>query len=257
MFRKSNKVIPKKMGVYIIKNKMSNKVYVGSTYNFKKRYNEHFKDLIANRHDNQHLQNAVNKYGIDNFIFEIIEYVDDKSALLEREQHYINTLNAVNEGYNICPIAGSPRGRKVSEETRNKLSIASKGKLVGDKNPMYGRCGELHPLYGVPCSEERKRKISQANKGKTSYWKGKHLPEHVKQKLRDNHKGMYEGDKNPMYGKCGALHPTSKQVKCVETQTIYGSMAEAGRLLNICPHNISQCCNGKRQTAGGFHWEKC
>ena len=140
MFRKSNKVIPKKMGVYIIKNKMSNKVYVGSTYNFKKRYNEHFKDLIANRHDNQHLQNAVNKYGIDNFIFEIIEYVDDKSALLEREQHYINTLNAVNEGYNICPIAGSPRGRKVSEETRNKLSIASKGKLVGDKNPMYGRC---------------------------------------------------------------------------------------------------------------------
>ncbi len=57
-----------------------------------------------------------------------------------------------------------------------KISEANKGKLVGSKNPMYGRVGALNPNYGnrgkknpltgKPLSEEIRKKISEANKGR-------------------------------------------------------------------------------------------
>lgn len=47
----------------------------------------------------------------------------------------------------------------------------------------------------------------------------------------------------------------SKQILCVETNKIYKSLTEAYRQTEIHIGNISSCCNGKRQTAGGYHWK--
>ena len=47
----------------------------------------------------------------------------------------------------------------------------------------------------------------------------------------------------------------SKQVLCVETNTVYTSTMEAGRKTKINQGHISECCLGKRKTAGGYHWE--
>ena len=47
----------------------------------------------------------------------------------------------------------------------------------------------------------------------------------------------------------------SKKVRCIETGVIYESLTEASRQTSIAVSNISECCNGKRKTAGGFHWE--
>ncbi len=46
-----------------------------------------------------------------------------------------------------------------------------------------------------------------------------------------------------------------KMVKCVETNVIYNSTQEAERQTRIAQGSISRVCNGKRKTAGGFHWE--
>ena len=48
----------------------------------------------------------------------------------------------------------------------------------------------------------------------------------------------------------------SKPVLCVETGELYSSMTEASHKTAIDVSTISLCCNGKRQTAGGFHWQK-
>ena len=48
---------------------------------------------------------------------------------------------------------------------------------------------------------------------------------------------------------------SSKPVRCVETGIIYPSVCEANRQTKISLSHISLCCNGKRQIAGGFHWE--
>ena len=64
-----------------------------------------------------------------------------------------------------------------------------------------------------------------------------------------------KGEKSYLYGKTGALHHRSKAVLCVENGKIYGSTMEAERKMGIAHESISKCCNGKRKSAGGYHWE--
>ena len=123
-------------GIYKIINIENKKVYVGSSVNLKSRKYEHYRNLKNNKHCNTYLQRAYNKYGKDNFKWEVLEYVEyneDKSMLkknlLEREQHWINFLDVCDrkKGYNILTNAGSNLGMKVSEETKNKMRVFMSG----------------------------------------------------------------------------------------------------------------------------------
>lgn len=97
-------------GVYKIINKKNGKFYIGSSKNIYKRWDQHKNDLRNNCHDNGHLQNAWNKYGENNFEFEIIEECDDKIQF-EREQYYLNTLKPFDDnGYNIVRQISSKYG---------------------------------------------------------------------------------------------------------------------------------------------------
>jgi len=73
---------------------------------------------------------------------------------------------------------------KLMSETRIK-----KGLSKGVNNPMYNihRLGKDNPMYNKKHTEETKKRIAQANKGKKSYWKNKKLTEEYKQKIKDNH----------------------------------------------------------------------
>lgn len=112
-------------GVYKITNKGNGKVYIGSSIDIKQRWAGHKSSLRRKVHENQYLQNAWNKYGEDNFIFEIIEKCS-KDHINSREQHWIDIYNASNrsDGYNILPTAYSNLGYKPSNETREKMSNA-------------------------------------------------------------------------------------------------------------------------------------
>ena len=103
--------------IYIIKNIINNKFYIGScSTQLHKRLNHHINSLQRNDHKNTHLQNAFNKYGEDNFIIEILEICDEN--ILAREQFYLDKFDAINKGYNINPLAsGTPN---MSLETINK-----------------------------------------------------------------------------------------------------------------------------------------
>ncbi len=116
-------------GIYKITNLINNKIYIGSCVGFNQRKGQHKYRLRKGNHDNSHLQSSWNKYGEDAFIFELIEEVENLNNLLEREQHYIDTLNVCDRivGYNKAPIAGSCLGRKMSKESRAKMSKAKTG----------------------------------------------------------------------------------------------------------------------------------
>lgn len=47
----------------------------------------------------------------------------------------------------------------------------------------------------------------------------------------------------------------SKPVRCIETGVIYPSVMEARRQLGFDNRHISDCCNSKRKTAHGYHWQ--
>lgn len=104
------------IGIYKIINQLNNDCYVGSSLNLRDRKARHFRDLSNNKHHSIILQRSVEKYGIENFQFEIIEECE-KDILLEREQYYIDLINPK---YNICKIAGSPLDTKQSEEACEK-----------------------------------------------------------------------------------------------------------------------------------------
>lgn len=77
------------IGVYCITSKCNGKKYIGSTTmnkGFGKRWYEHIIRLKKNKHCNRHLQNHVNKYGLQDLSFSILEITDDinKCRLLEK-----------------------------------------------------------------------------------------------------------------------------------------------------------------------------
>lgn len=106
--------------IYNIRNIINDNIYIGSAVHFNKRIYQHKFDFKNNIHHSIYLQRAYNKYGKDNFIFEIIEYVDDTSNLIKREQLWINFFKPV---YNMAKIAGSRKGIKqnMSVEAINKM----------------------------------------------------------------------------------------------------------------------------------------
>lgn len=128
-------------GIYQIKNKINNLIYVGSAKNVKKRISKHFSSLKLNKHGNNHLQSAYNLYGSENFEVSIIEIVIDTKALIEREQYWIDKLNVCNDkiGYNMSPTAGSSLGRKFSNESKAKISNSLKKYFKNNKNPFKGK----------------------------------------------------------------------------------------------------------------------
>ena len=89
-----------KCGIYQIRNLKNNKMYIGSSFKLYERMLQHFADLRRNDHENTHLQNAFNKYGEQNFVFEVIEFCD-KKIQYDIEQYWIDKFKNTNSIYNI------------------------------------------------------------------------------------------------------------------------------------------------------------
>lgn len=90
------------VGIYKIENKINGKKYIGQSVNIKQRWSEHRSMLRHNYHENQHLQNAWNKYGEKNFIHSVIEECK-QDELNKREKYWIKYYQSYKreKGYNI------------------------------------------------------------------------------------------------------------------------------------------------------------
>ena len=108
-------------GIYAIKSIQSpRKIYIGSAVNLNRRWQVHRNQLLHDCHSNAILQNWVNKYGIEDFVFVAIK-ICPREKLLEEEQKYINMLQPY---FNICLTAGSRAGTRHSPST--KITITKK-----------------------------------------------------------------------------------------------------------------------------------
>lgn len=109
--------------VYAIRNTLNDKRYVGSTTNTVRRRRDHLLRLKNGSHGNPHVRAASLRYGPDAFVFEVLEAVDDISALLEREQYWIDKFCATDpkRGYNLRPNASNNGGIRHDLITRAKI----------------------------------------------------------------------------------------------------------------------------------------
>lgn len=146
-------------GVYKIINNITKECYYGSTKNFARRKQQHWKLLTLNKHHSILLQRAVNKYNIKNFSFEIVCHCDvDK--LIRFEQKCIDIYRPF---YNICKKAKSRQGIKASEHTRQ---LIRNNKILNYEKTMEQIKNLANKKRGVPLSFEQKNKLSLALKGK-------------------------------------------------------------------------------------------
>lgn len=162
-------------GVYIIRNKVSLKTYIGSTLRlFKVRFGIHKSDLRNHNHGNRYLQYAWDKYGEDNFSFIVLESMPDSTEgeILDAEQWYFDNTktHAYNKGgYNIgrSAIAGFA-GLQHTDETKEKI----RGMREGKNNPFYGKTHSAETIRkmteiktGKTNSPETRARISRSNSG--------------------------------------------------------------------------------------------
>jgi hypothetical protein len=144
MLNISKKIILENSGIYCIKNKINNKVYIGSSINLYSRLQSHKSKLNNNKHENKHLQRSFNKHGIENFEVKVLEYCDKDINILYKKENY--HYNLYKNTYNQRIIVESNLGikKETSLKTRLKQSLALKGKIP--KNLKY-------------IQEKRKKKI--------------------------------------------------------------------------------------------------
>lgn len=131
-------------GIYIIRNLTNNKVYIGSSNNIVKRFKTHKDELIDSIHKNPHLQQSVDKYGIDNFSFELLEecIIED---LLIRECYYVQIHESLDgsKGYNL--VLPKRIDDSVSNlEYRTRLSEIKKG--IRPANYEYCKSMLMRPI---------------------------------------------------------------------------------------------------------------
>jgi group I intron endonuclease len=160
-----NLPLPKESGIYIIRNTVNSKTYIGSAVNIRLRRNRHVSHLNGNIHHCKQLQNFVNKYGVETIFFEVL-VLCPKEELIKTEQFYIDSLHPE---FNGSKTAGSTLGNRYSEETNNKKRLALLGRKHSDerrKRMSEAKKGKPSPKRGIPMTEEQKEKLRQANLGK-------------------------------------------------------------------------------------------
>jgi group I intron endonuclease len=143
------------MIIYRILNKINGKSYIGQTIKkFEYRKYNHYSDAF--KYDKQTaIHRALRKYGMKNFIWDIICECVSADKLNEMESYYIEKYDTFGKnGYNMTT---GGEGYVVSDEGRENMSIAHTGRPRG------------------PMSEETKRKIGKSNTGKLRLEKTKEI----------------------------------------------------------------------------------
>lgn len=171
------------MEVYLIRNTVNNKVYIGKTTRTANiRVKEHFNPKA--RHG-LYFWRAIEKYGKDAFLWEILATIDDEQELNRLEVKYIQQYNSMNPkfGYNLraggiggsltdeakARIGAASTGRKWTPSQREKLLNMLKTRTITDEwraNMSKAHRGQTPSNKGVPMTDETRAKVSAALKGR-------------------------------------------------------------------------------------------
>ena len=150
------------MYIYKITNNINGKSYIG----LKTKTVEESEDYYGS---GKLINQAIDKYGKENFTKEILERnIDSYDILNDQEIYWIKRVNTFNKGYNLTKGGQGNLGRATSEETRAKLSeAANKQHKTPVSNETKRKISEAAKLRkGRPVSEESKAKLAKAATGR-------------------------------------------------------------------------------------------
>jgi len=246
---------PATCGIYLIRNLVNGKCYVGSTITFRRRWACHKHLLRRGKHANGHLQSAWNRYGEASFGFEAL-FVCLLEDLARREGATIAALGSdlPEKGYNFvslpegrCVLSDASRakmsaaakGRKVSDETRRLQSKARKGKRVSAECAAAARLAALgrHPSDATRIkigAASSLRKHSAETRAKISLkGQGRILSAETKAKIATSHRGKSPSDatKAKLRARNLGKHLSAETRAKISASTKGRKMSEANKAL--------------------------
>lgn len=219
--------------VYKHTNLQNGKVYIGITSQKPSRRWKSGYGYI----EQPYFHRAIAKYGWNGFSHEILEDCLTEEQACAAEQKYIALYHSSDSrfGYNLTN--GGIDSAKYTEAYRAKLS-----KMASARPPV---------------SEETRRKISAASKGRHPCFSpvtrqklsialtGRAFTETHKQNISKGKAGKGLNDENA----------NAKAVLCVELNRVFPTRKQAGEFLGMASSNITRCCKSESATCGGYHWK--
>ena len=207
--------------IYTITNKTDNKTYVGQTV---RELDTRWKDHLKKGSNCRYLKSAINKYGVENFVFKLVCITFD-NQLDDMEIQYIQKYNCLApNGYNLR-LGGN--GGRIHAETKQKISESLKLKYINGS-----------PLR-KPHSEIHKKNISEGLK---------------RNGLKRNSLGLSQETIN----KISLSRRKNKIIQFdIEGNRLnsFNTCKEAAEYIGTTRANINHSCSGKRKTAKGFVWK--
>lgn len=163
--------------IYKITNKINNKIYIGKTSSTpEERFKEHIKDSKKEHLEKRPLYDAFNKYGIENFLLETIEEVQNDEIAVEREKYWIQYYNSYigfnnSNGYNATLGGDGKRFYNYEEISKAYVELgtvkAVTQKFNCDKQVVEWACKEYNiPIKIAPNQQKVKRIDPKTKKNK-------------------------------------------------------------------------------------------
>lgn len=252
--------------IYVIRNKVNNKLYIGQTaskkgfdgrYNFKgssieKVYKHHKSYKDRNKNYNVHLLNSIEKYGFD--AFEVDKEFDiaySKKELDKLEDMYIKIYNCIKNGYNH---RGGGANGKLSNETKEKLRYSQLEEKSAKSIPIY--CYEFDTILLSSTAWQRVLDIDSTNiiqccKNKAKSMDGFHFRYATQEEIMSYTEDPVIDLNIVEYIKYE--NKTKKSIFCEEFGQIRYTAKEWGNLLNCQGCVITNCCTNNSSFLG-FHF---
>lgn len=186
--------------IYLVTNKINNKVYVGLTStSLKKRWSRHCKKAKykCKNNNGNYFQRAIVKYGKNSWDFKILETCDSLEEAEVAETKWIAHFNSNQKefGYNLT-IGGNVSKAPLDPRVKAKISKS---------------VTELHK--NINYSNNIKKKIKKWYQNNTHPWKGKRHTQATKDKLSKISKKWHETNNNPFLGKSHTKDARNKMSK--------------------------------------------
>ena len=217
------------IGIYKITSP-TGRVYIGQSTDINRRWSQYKHKYKHLDSNTSKLFNSFKKYGFKSHIFEVKERCNI-NELNNRERYWQEFYNVIEEGLNCKFVETDEKSGHFSEEIKKKISRANKGKPS--------------PMKGKTHTEETKKKMSELAKNRKQIlfgFFGKHTEE-SKKKMSDARKGKPA--------------PNRKVVLQIDLDgniiKEWNSVVEAQTELNI--NGIKNVVTGRAKTSGGFYWK--
>lgn len=241
--------------IYKIENLINHKIYIGQTT--KERPTDRFSQhRYLARHPEQetsisYLHRAMNKYGIENFSFEVIEEIEN-SSLNEREQYWIKEKESLTpHGYNMTIGGEGTIGYSRTQSKEEKMKRSESVKKFYEEHPKAKEKVRQRTL-SLWENENYRKRVTESNK-----------------KYYSEHPDKFKGENNPMYGKkhtkeaLEKIHANAAKFKIkiakldkdtLEVLEIYDGIHDAERALGVSHGWISKAAK-QDKIAYGYKWK--